>query len=100
MYPPEFGGKASALINVATKSGGNQLHGSAFAFVATSGFDAHNYFDPPDEPVPPLDQRQFGGSVGGPLVADRTCGFVSFEGQRTRRCSPRPSRCRRRGPRR
>lgn len=85
MYPPEFGGKASALINVATKSGGNQVHGSAFTFVRDERFDAHNYFDPPGEPVPPLDQRQFGGSLGGPLVADRTFAFVSFEGQRTAR---------------
>ena len=85
MYPPEFGGKASALINVATKAGGNQLHGSAFAFMRDERFDAHNYFDPPDQPVPPLDQRQFGGSLGGPLVTDRTFAFVSFEGQRTQR---------------
>ena len=85
MYPAEFGGKASALINVATKSGGNRVHGSAFTFVRDERFDAHNYFDPPEQPVPPLDQRQFGGSLGGPLVNDRTFVFVSFEGQRTNR---------------
>ena len=85
MYPAEFGGKASALINVATKSGGNRVHGSAFTFVRDQRFDTHNYFDPPDRPVPPLDQRQFGGSIGGPLVTDRTFAFVSFEGQRATR---------------
>ncbi len=85
MYPPEFGGKASALINVATKAGTNQYHGSAFAFVRDERFDARNYFDPRDEPVPPLDQGQFGGTFGGPLVRDRTFAFVSFEGQRTTR---------------
>ena len=85
MYPPEFGGKASALINVATKSGYNAFSGSAFAFLRDERFDAHNYFDPPDEPVPPLDQGQYGGTVGGPIARDRTFFFVSFEGQRTDR---------------
>ena len=85
MYPPEFGGKASALINVATRSGTNRRHGSAFAFVRDERFDAHNYFDPRGEPVPPLDQGQFGGTFGGPLVRDRTFAFLSFEGQRTNR---------------
>ena len=45
MYPAEFGGKASALINVATKAGGNQFHGSAFEFHRNDALDAHNYFD-------------------------------------------------------
>ena len=85
MYPPEFGGKASALINVATKAGTNQYHGSAFTFVRDERFDAHNYFDPRDEAVPPLDQGQFGGTFGGPIVRDRTFAFLSYEGQRTTR---------------
>ena len=85
MYPPEFGGKASALINVATKAGGNRFHGSLFEFVRDDRFDAHNFFDDRREPVPPLEQHQFGGSLGGRLVRDRTFFFVSYERQRTRR---------------
>ena len=85
MYPPEFGGKASALINVATKSGTNRFGGSAFTFVRDESFDAHNFFDPRDAPVPPLDQNQFGGTVGGPIIPNRTFFFLSFEGQRTDR---------------
>ncbi len=85
MYPAEFGGKASALINVATKSGTNVFSGSGFAFLRDERFDAHNYFDRRDAPVPPLDQAQFGGTLGGPLVPDRTFFFVSYEGQRTER---------------
>ena len=85
MYPPEFGGKASALINVATKAGTNQYHGSVFTFVRDERFDAHNYFAPRNEPVPPLDQGQFGGTFGGPIVRDRTFAFLSYEGQRTTR---------------
>ena len=85
MYPPEFGGKASALINVATKSGANIFSGSAFTFIRDERFDAHNYFDPRDAPVPPLDQNQFRGTFGGPLVGDRTFFFISYERQRTTR---------------
>ena len=85
MYPPEFGGKASALINVSTKSGFNAFSGSAFGFSRDGRFDAHNFFDLRDAPVPPLDQRQLGGTLGGPIVRDRTFFFVSFEGHRTAR---------------
>ena len=84
-YPAEFGGKASALINVATRSGANAVRGSLFEFVRHDMFDAHNYFDPRDAPVPPLRQNQFGGAVGGPIARDRTFYFFSYEGQRVRR---------------
>ena len=85
MYPPEFGGKASALINVATKSGSNTFHGSVFDFARDERFDAHNFFDDTRLPVPPLDQQQYGGSFGGPLVTNRTFFFMSYERQDTRR---------------
>jgi hypothetical protein len=85
MYPAEFGGKASALINVATKAGGNAMHGSVFEFHRNDIFDAHNYFDVKDVPVPPLRQNQFGGALGGPLVKDRSFFFASYEGLRMNR---------------
>ena len=85
MYPPEFGGKASALINVATKSGANGLSGSAFAFLRDERFDSRNFFDPPDAPVPQLDQTQLGGTLGGAIVQNQTFFFLSYEGQRTDR---------------
>jgi len=84
-YPAEFGGKASALINVATRAGTNGFRGSLFEFLRDDVFDAHNYFDPRDRPVPPLRQNQFGGALGGPLVRDRGFFFLSYEGQRVRR---------------
>ena len=84
-YPAEFGGKASALINVATRAGTNAPRGSLFEFVRNDRFDAHNYFDPRDQPAPPLRQNQFGGAFGGPLRRDRTFVFASYEGQRVRR---------------
>src|SRR5262249_48378234 len=66
MSPAEFGGKASALINVATKAGANVFHGSLFEFGRNDRFDAPNYFTPPGQGVPKLNQNQFGGALGGP----------------------------------
>jgi len=77
-YPAEFGGKASALINVATRAGTNTLRGTAFEFFRHEALDAHNYFDPRDRDVPRLRQHQFGGAGGGPLVRDRTFAFASY----------------------
>ena len=85
MYPAEFGGKASALINVVTKSGGNAFRGGAFEFFRNDAFDAHNYFDDPSKPVPPLNQNQFGANFGGPLRRDQTFFFASYEGQQVER---------------
>jgi hypothetical protein len=85
MYPAEFGGKASALINVATKAGSNTLRGSLFEFHRNDAFDSPNYFQAPGQKIPPLRQNQFGGSAGGPLVSNRTFFFGSYEGQRMRR---------------
>jgi carboxypeptidase family protein len=85
MYPAEFGGKSSALINVVTKSGTNGYHGSALEFVRNDVFDARNYFDDSAAPVPPLRQHQFGATLGGPVRRDRSFFFVSYEGQRVHR---------------
>ena len=85
MYPAEFGGKASALINVATKAGTNAFRGSVFEFLRDDALDSRNYFAPKDQPTPPLRQNQFGGSVGGPIAPNRSFFFFSYEGQRMRR---------------
>ena len=84
-YPAEFGGKASALINVATRTGTNAFHANVFEFARHNRFDARNYFASKDQPVPPLRQNQFGGTIGGPIVRNSTFFFASYEGQRIRR---------------
>jgi hypothetical protein len=85
MYPAEFGGKASALINVATKAGSNRFRGSLFEFNRNDAFDSANYFQPAGQSNPPLRQNQFGGSLGGPVLQNRTFFFGSYEGQRMNR---------------
>jgi hypothetical protein len=84
-YPAEFGGKAAALVNVATRSGTNRVTGAVVEFVRNSAFDSHNYFDDPSAPVPPLRQHQYGASFGGPLRRDRSFIFANYEGQRIRK---------------
>src|SRR5262245_60183468 len=84
MYPAEFGGKASALINVATKSGTNEFHGSLFEFGRNDVFDSPNYFAR-NAPVPSLRQNQFGGALGGRFLKDRSFFFLSYEGLRMNR---------------
>ena len=91
LYSAEFGGKASALINVVMKSGTNDLHGNLYAFHRNAALDARNFFDLPDEPIPPFVQNQFGGTFGGPLTLpgvydgeNRTFFFLNYEGQRIR----------------
>ena len=85
MYPAEFGGKASALINVATRAGANRFQGSLFEFHRSDALDARNYFHPADQPNPPLRQNQFGGALGGPIVPGRAFFFASYEGLRMQR---------------
>ena len=84
-YAPEFGGKSGAVINVVTRSGSNGLHGSLFEFVRNDVFDAKNFFDAAASPIPPFRQNQFGGTVGGPIVKNKTFFFASYEGQRVRK---------------
>jgi hypothetical protein len=84
-YAPEFGGKSGAVINVITKSGTNQYHGSLLEFVRNDIFDAKNFFDSPTAPIPPFRQNQFGGSLGGPIRKNRTFLFVNYEGLRMRK---------------
>jgi hypothetical protein len=90
-YAAEFGGKASALVNVATKSGTKAFHGNAFEFLRNEKFDAKNFFDDPTKPIPPFKQNQFGGTLGGPIAIpgvferrDKLFFFGSYEGQRIR----------------
>ena len=79
-YSAEFGGAGGGIINLVSKSGTNDFHGSAFEFLRNSALDARNFFD--QQSVPPFRRNQFGGSLGGPLRKDRTFLFVAYEGLR------------------
>jgi outer membrane receptor protein involved in Fe transport len=79
-YSAEFGRSAGGVINAVTRSGSNVMHGSAFEFHRNSALDAKNYFDPKDKPIPDFKRNQFGATVGGPLLRDRTFYFGAYEG--------------------
>src|SRR5580700_1923437 len=79
-YTAEYGRTSGAIINAITKSGTNEVHGTAFFFDRDSIFDARNYFDGPT--IAPFRRIQFGGSAGAPIVKDRTFIFASYEGFR------------------
>ncbi len=81
-YSAEFGRAGGGIINVVTKSGTNELHGSAFEFLRNSALDARNFFD--GKSVPPFKRNQFGGSLGGPIKRDKTFVFGAYEGLRER----------------
>jgi hypothetical protein len=81
-YAAEFGHTPGAQISVVTKSGSNQFHGTAFDYLRNDVFDARNYFNVPPLPKPPLRQNDFGGTLGGPILKDKTFFFFSYEGLR------------------
>ncbi len=81
-YDASFGRNGGGQVSVVLRSGGNQFHGTAYEFVRNALFDARNYFAPP-QTSPPQDQRnQFGGSLGGPVVHNRTFFFADYQGTR------------------
>src|SRR3954463_1995152 len=100
VFSAEFG-RGAGVVSVATKSGSNVLHGTAFEYLRDDAFDARNFFVRkvalPDgrlqvDPNPPLDRHQFGGALGGALVIpglydghSRTFFFADYSGIKERR---------------
>src|SRR5882762_8456642 len=81
-FEAEYGRSAGAVVNVVTKSGTNQVHGSFFEFFRNNALDARNYFDNTTLPQNPFHNNQFGGSLGGPIFKDKTFFFIDYEGLR------------------
>ncbi len=75
-YSAEFGTRAGPTVLVTTKSGTNSLHGSLFEFVRNTDLDARSYFA---NSVEKFNLNQFGGSVGGPIIKNKTFFFVDAE---------------------
>lgn len=81
VYPAEVGKTPGAVVNVITKSGTNNFHGSVYEFVRNSEFDAVNFFTKPSANAE-YRQNQFGGSFGGPIRKDKTFFFGDYDGFR------------------
>jgi hypothetical protein len=84
-YSAEYAG-AGALVQLSTRSGTNSIHGSAYEFLRNTVLNARNYFQ---QTVPPFKLNQFGGTVGGPIIKDRTFFFFAAEDLQ-QRSSPNP----------
>jgi Carboxypeptidase regulatory-like domain/TonB-dependent Receptor Plug Domain len=74
-YGAQYGRNASGTVEVETKSGTNQFHGSVWEFVRNEAFNAHNYFDVPGTPKAGYHKHDFGYSVGGPIWKNHTFFF-------------------------
>ncbi|MFZ1085329.1 MAG: carboxypeptidase-like regulatory domain-containing protein [Terracidiphilus sp.] len=78
----EFGRSSGATVNIVTKSGDNQFHGSAFEYYRDAAMTARNYFNTDAQPKNSFTNHQFGGSVSGPILRDKSFWFLAYEGQR------------------
>src|ERR1051326_7390231 len=79
-FDAEYGNYAGGIVNVVTKSGENQIHGSAFEFLRNTALDARNFFSP-DRGF--FRQNQFGGTLGGAVAKDKLFYFGDYQGTRT-----------------
>ena len=78
VYTAESGAAGGAQINVISKTGTNQLHGSAFYAVRNAALDSRSPFD--GATLPPFTLNQFGGGIGGPILKNKLFFFTNFEG--------------------
>src|SRR5437870_3703364 len=90
-FSAEYGHTSGTVVNIATRSGSNALHGEVFEFLRNEALDAKNFFDNPTQSIPPFKRNQFGAAAGGPFWIpglydgrDKTFWFFSYEGLRQR----------------
>jgi hypothetical protein len=80
--PAEFGRFNGGVVNLSTKSGTNELHGTVFEFFRNEALNARNLFAPEGSERPVFRRNQFGGTVGGPIRKNRTFFFADYQGTR------------------
>ena len=82
-YSAEFGRSLGGVVNLQIKSGTNEYHGSAYEFLRNDQFDANNWFNNKNgRKKPDFSQHQFGATLGGPIIKDRTFFFADYQGYR------------------
>src|SRR5580704_7749169 len=79
-FTSQYGFSSGNVVNVVTKSGGNQLHGDAWMFYRNSAYDARYYFDNSNQPA--FHRDQFGATIGGPIIKTKLYFFGYYEGLR------------------
>lgn len=86
-FSAEFGQSAGAVVNATIKSGGNQFHGTGFEFLRNSALDALPYFQATGT-TPAFKENQFGATLGGPIIKNKTFFFFAWQSSRLRNASP------------
>jgi hypothetical protein len=81
-YSAEYRSQAGAIVSAVTKSGTNNFHGSLYEFLRNDALDAAKWEENKGGGKSPFKRNQFGGSLGGPVIKDRTFFFASYEGLR------------------
>src|SRR5207245_2079470 len=82
-FSAEYGRAAGGVVNAVSKSGTNSFHGDVYEFLRNSALDANDFFSVgAGNPKPPFKRNQFGGSLGGPIIKDKTFIFADYEGLR------------------
>src|SRR5580692_5125305 len=83
-FEAEYGRNSGGIIMFVTRSGTNNFHGDVLEYFRNDAMDARNFFNPTDQPKAPFYNNQFGGSLGGPIIHDKTFFYADYEGQRER----------------
>src|ERR1700738_3710766 len=81
-FESEYGRSAGGVVNIVTKSGTNDIHGTGFEFFRNNALDARNFYNEVGTPQNPFHNNQFGGALGGPIHRDKTFFFVDYEAMR------------------
>jgi hypothetical protein len=82
-FSAEYGFSGASVVNMITRSGTNKFHGSGYDFVRDSIFDANNWFaNRAGLPIPPLRRNNFGATIGGPIIKNKTFFFFDYDGLR------------------
>lgn len=78
-YGAQYGRSAGAYVNIVSKSGSNNIHGSVWEYDRNTAFDSRNYFSPTNQP---MHYNDFGANAGGPIWKDHLFYFLNYEGVR------------------
>ncbi len=80
--PAQYGRMSGGVVNSITRAGANVFHGSVYDFLRNSAFDSRSYFDPVGGGEPSFRRNQFGATIGGPIIKEKTFFFFNYEGFR------------------
>ncbi|MFI5096364.1 MAG: TonB-dependent receptor domain-containing protein [Candidatus Acidiferrales bacterium] len=83
-FSAEYGFTGASVLNMITRSGSNSFHGSGYDFIRNTITDANNWFNnASNQPIPPVHRHNFGGTIGGPIIKNKTFFFFDYDGVRS-----------------